>query len=159
MSNRWGRSENWQIFFSWAPKSLHTVSEAMKLKDSCSLEESYDKTRQCIKKQRHHFANKGLHSQRYGFSSSHVWLWELDSDWALKNWCFWTVVPKKTLEGHLDARRSNQSILREISREYWKDCCWSWSSNTLTTWCEKLKRPWCWEKSRAAEEDDRGWDG
>ena len=60
---------------------------------------SYDQPRQHIKKQRHYFANKGLSSQSYGFSSSHVWMWELDykESWALKNWCFWTVVLEKTL--------------------------------------------------------------
>jgi len=58
-----------------------------------------------IKKQRHHFADKGLYSQSYGFSSSHVWIWELDrkEGWVLKNWCFWTVALEKTLENHLDS--------------------------------------------------------
>ena len=57
-------------------------------------------SRQHIKKQRHYFANKGPSSQGYGFSSSHVWMWKLDykESWALKNWCFWTVVLEKTLE-------------------------------------------------------------
>ena len=57
-----------------------------------------------IKKQRHYFANEGLFSQSYGFSSSHVQMWELDykESWALKNWCFWTVVLEKTLESPLD---------------------------------------------------------
>ena len=55
-------------------------------------------------KQRHYFANKGPSSQGYGFSSGHVWMWELDykESWALKNWCFWTVVLEKTLESPLD---------------------------------------------------------
>ena len=61
------------------------------------------------------------------------------------------------------ARRSNQSILKEINPEYhWKDWCWSWSSNTLATWCEELthlKRPWCWKRLKAGEGDNRGWDG
>ena len=67
---------------------------------------SYDQPRQHIKKQRHYFVNKGLSSQSYGFSSSHVWMWELDykESWALKNWCFWTVVLEKTLEGLLDSK-------------------------------------------------------
>ena len=65
---------------------------------------SYDQPTQYIKKQRHYFANKGPSGQGYGFSSSHVWLWELDykESWAPKNWCFWTVVFKKTLESPLD---------------------------------------------------------
>ena len=58
-----------------------------KLKDACSLKESYDKPRQCNEKQRHHFADSGPYSQSYGFSNSHVWMWKLDHKevWALKN--------------------------------------------------------------------------
>ena len=68
--------------------------------------ESYDQPRQHIKKQRHYFANKGPTSQGYGFSSSHVWMWEFDYkvSWAPKNWCFWTVVLEKTLECPLDCK-------------------------------------------------------
>ena len=64
---------------------------------------SYDQPRQHIKKQRHYFANKSPSSQSYGSSSGHVWMWELDYKeiWALKNWCFWTVVLEKTLESPL----------------------------------------------------------
>ena len=67
---------------------------------------SYDQPRQHIKKQRHHFANKGPSSQSYGFSSSHTWIWELDhkEGWAMKNWCFWTAVLEKTLESPLDCK-------------------------------------------------------
>ena len=66
--------------------------------------ESYDQPRQHIKKQRHYFANKNPSRQGYGFSSGHVWMWELDGEesWVLKNWCFWTVVLEKTLESPLD---------------------------------------------------------
>ena len=60
------------FLFSWAPVSLWMVTATTKLKDACSLKENYDKPRQCTEKQRHHFANKGLYSQSYGFSSSHV---------------------------------------------------------------------------------------
>ena len=68
---------------------------------------SYDKHRQHIKKQRHDFANKGPSSQGYGFSSSYVWMWELDHKWgwAPKNWCFQTVVLEKTLESALDCKK------------------------------------------------------
>ena len=70
-----------------------------------------------IKKQRHYFANEGPSSQGYGFSSGHVWMWVLDCEesWALKNWCFWTVVLEKTLRVPWTTRRSSQSILKEIS--------------------------------------------
>ena len=59
-----------------------------------------------LKKQRHYFVNKGLSSQGYGFSSSHVWMWELGykESWAQKNWYFWTVVFEKTLDGSLDCK-------------------------------------------------------
>ena len=67
---------------------------------------SYDKPKQHIKKQRHYFADKGLYIQSYGFSSSHVWIWELDLKeiWVPKNWCFWTMVLEKTLESPLDCK-------------------------------------------------------
>ena len=83
---------------------------------------SYDKRRQHISifKSRHHFANKVQSSQSYGFSSSHVWMWELyhKEGWVPKKWCFWTVVLEKTLKGPLVARRLNQSILKELNSEY-----------------------------------------
>ena len=71
-------------------------------------------SRQCFKKQRCHFANKGLYCQSYGFFSNHLRMWECGhkKGWVLKNWCFQTVVLEKA------ARRSNQSILKEINPEY-----------------------------------------
>ena len=74
--------------------------------------ESCDQPRQHIEKQRHYFANKGPYSQGYGFSSGHVWMWELDykKSWVPKNWCFWTVVLEKTLESPLDCKEM-QSVL------------------------------------------------
>ena len=77
-----------------------------KIKTLAPWKESYDKPRQCIKRQRHHFVNKGLYSRSYGFSSSCVLMWELDlkEGWAPKNWCFWTVVLEKTLESPLDCK-------------------------------------------------------
>ena len=73
------------------------------------------------------------------FSSSHIWMWGLDykESWVPKNWYFWTLV-WRLLRVPWIARRSNQSILKEISPEYWKDWCWSWNSNPLATWCEEL---------------------
>ena len=103
MGEQW---KQWQTLFFGAPKSLQMVTAAMKLKDACSLEEKLWPTRQHIKKQRHYFANKGSSGQSYGFSSSHVWMWELDykESWVPKNWCFWTVVLEKTLESPLDCK-------------------------------------------------------
>ena len=78
----------------------------MKLRHLTPLKKSYDQPRQHIKKQRHYFVYKGLSSQGYGFSCSHVWVWRLDykESWALKNWCFWTVVLEKTHKSPLDCK-------------------------------------------------------
>ena len=94
MGKQW---KQWQTLFSWAPESLQMVTAAMI---------SYDQSRWHIKKQRHYFPNKGLYSQGYGFSSGHVWMWELDykESWAPRNWCFWTVMLEKTLESSLDCK-------------------------------------------------------
>ena len=120
-----------------------------------------------IKKQRHCFAKKGPSGQGYGFSSSHVWRWELyyKENWAPKYCFFWTVVLEKTLESPLDYKeiqpvnpKGNLSWIF-IGRTGF----WSWNSNTLATWCEELthwKRPWCWERLKVGGEgNDRGWDG
>ena len=82
------------------------VTAAMKLKDTCSLEEKICQPRHHFKKQRHCFADKGLYSQSYVFSSSHVWMGELypKEGWTLKLWCFWTMVLEKTLESPLDSK-------------------------------------------------------
>ena len=105
--------------------------------------------RQCIKKQSDYFANKGLSSQTYGFSSSNVWMWELDNKkgWVLKNWCLWSVVLEKTWESlGLQGDQTSQSWRKLTLNIHWKGWCWSWSSNTLATWCKEpthWKRPWC----------------
>ena len=75
-----------------------------------------------IKNQRHYFANKGPSSQSYGFSNSHVWMWQLDykENWVPKNWCCWigSVGENSWKSLGLTAKRSNQWILKEISPEY-----------------------------------------
>ena len=96
MGKQW---KEWETLFSWAPKSLQMVTVAMKWKDICSLEEKLWTT-----KQRHYFTNKGPSSQSYGFSSSHVWMWDYKENWGPKNWCFWTVVLEKTLDSPLDCK-------------------------------------------------------
>ena len=127
MGKQW---KQWQTLFWGAPKSLQMGTAAMKLKDACTLEEKLW-PRQHIKKQRHYFANKGPSSQNYGFSSSHVWMWELDykESWAPKNWCFWAVV-LKTLESPLDCKeiqpvhpKENQSsvFIGRTDVLVWKD--------------------------------------
>ena len=102
----WKQWKQWQILFFGVPVSIQMVTAAMKLKDTCSLEEKLWKPRQHIKKQRHYFADKGPSNLSCGFSSSHVWMWELEykESWALKNWHFWTVVLEKTLESPWDCK-------------------------------------------------------
>ena len=77
----------------------------MKFKNACSLEKNMTNL-DSILKSRHHFSDKDPHSQNYGFSSSHIWMWGLDhkESWAPKNWCFSTVVLEKTLESSLDSK-------------------------------------------------------
>ena len=101
MGKQW---KQWQTLHWGTPKSLQMVTAAMKLKTLAPWKKGFDQTRQHIKKQRHYFADKGPSCQSYGFSSSHVWMWESDckESWALKNLCFWTILLKKTLESPLD---------------------------------------------------------
>ena len=116
MGEQW---KQWETLFWGAPKSLQMVTAAMKLKDA-PWKKSYDKSRQCVKQQRHYFADKGPSSQSYGFSSSPVWMWV----WTIKKaegqridafelWCW-----RRLLRVPWTSRRSNQLILKEISPEY-----------------------------------------
>ena len=111
--------KQWQTLFSWAPKSLQMVTAAMKLKDNWSLEEKLWQTFTAFWKQRCHFADKGPYSQTYGFSSSQVWMWELDNKegWVPKLWCFWKCW-RRVLRVPYMARKSNLSIMMEMNPEY-----------------------------------------
>ena len=131
------------------------------IKTLAPWKKSYDKPRQHVKKQRHHFADKGPCSQSYGFSSHHVWVWGLDykERWAPENWRFWTVVLEKTLESPLTARRSN---LKEVNPEYSLEGLMLKLQyfGHLMWRAGSLKRPWRWERLKAGGEgDDNGWDG
>ena len=80
----------------------------------------------------------------------------------LKNWCFWTVLLETTLESPMHSKETKSVNLKATLNIHWKDWCWSWSSNTLATWCKEPthgKRPWCWEGLRAREGGNRGWNG
>jgi len=103
---------------------------------------AHDQPRQLIKKQRHYFANKGPSGQSCGFSSSHTWMWKLDrkESWAPKNWCFWIDALwcwRRLLRVPWTARRSNQSILKEISPEYSLEGLML-KLQYFATWCEEL---------------------
>ena len=101
--------KQWQTLILGAPKSLQMVTAAMKLKMLALWRESYDQPRHFIKKQRHHFANKGPSSKSYDFSIAFLWQLDYKESWVPKNWCFWTVVLEKTLESPLDCKE-NQPV-------------------------------------------------
>ena len=116
--------------------------------------ESCDQPTQCIKKQRHHFANKSLHSQSYGFSNSQVGMWELDhkEGWVLKNWCFQTMVLKKTLESLLDFKEIKQ--VNPKGTQHWIFT----RRNDAEAEAPILWSP-DWRLKAKGEEGGRGWDG
>ena len=131
------------------------------------LKESDDKPRQGMKKQRHHLANKGPYSHSCGFSSSQVWMWELDykESWAPKNWCFWTVVLEKTLASPLDCKeiqpvhpKGNQSwifIGRTDAKApiLWPPDVKSWPIRKDPD----AGKDWRWEEKGKTEDEMVGW--
>ena len=137
---------------------------------------SYDKAGQRIKKQRHHFADKGPYSQSYGFSSSHVRVWELyhKEGCTLKNWCFRIVVLEKTVESPCTARGGIKPVNSKENPEYSLKGLMLNPEYSLKGLMLKLKLhyfghlmwrpthwkgPWCRERLRArGEGGDRGWD-
>ena len=118
---------------------------------------------------RHHFADKGTYSQSYGFSSSHVWLWELDhkEGWALKNWCFWTVVLEKTLGSPLDFKeiqpvhpRGNQSWIftGRTEAEAEPTVLWPPDAKNWLIWKDPdIGKDWRWEEKGMIEDEIVGW--
>ena len=129
----------------------------------------YDQPRQNIKKQRHYFVNKGPSSQGYGFSSGHVWMWELDCEEgrALKNWCFWSVVLEKTLESPLDCKeiqpvhfKGDQSWI-SIGRtdvEAETPILWPPDAKSWLIWKDPdAWKDWRWNKKGMTEDEMVGW--
>ena len=107
MANRWENNGNSdRVYFLGLQNHHRWWLQPLNQKTFAPWKKGYDKPRQHIKKQRHYDVNNGLSSQSYGFSSGHVWTWELDhkESWALKNGCFWTVVLEKTLESPFDCK-------------------------------------------------------
>ena len=166
MGKQW---KQWLTLFFWAPKPRQMVIAAMKLKDAYSLEGKYDQPRQHIKKQRHYFANKGPSSQGYGFCSGCVWVWELDykEGWALKNWCFWTVVLEKTLESPLDYkeiqpvhRQGNQSwiFIGRTDFEAETPVFWQPDAKNWLIWKDPdAGKDWGQEEKGMTEDEMVGW--
>ena len=129
---------------------------------------SCDQPRQHVKKQRHYFVSKGPSSQGYGFSSSHVWMWELDykESWA-QNWCFWAVVLKKTLESPLDCKeiqpvhpKGNQSwiFIGRTDAKVETPILWPPDAkNGLTEKDPDAGQDWKWEEKGTTEDEMVGW--
>ena len=129
---------------------------------------NYGKTKQCIKKQRYHFANKYPYSQSYGFSNNYIQMWQLDhkEGWGLKNWCFWILMLEKTLQNPLDCKKikpvnpkENQPwiFIGRTEAEAKTPILWPSDVNKEPI---HWKRLWCWERLKSRREGDhRGWDG
>ena len=164
MRKQW---KQWETSFSCAPEITADGDCSHEIKRCLLLGRKVRTNLESMWKSRD-IVHRGPPSQGYGFSSSHVWMWELDYKdiWAsridgFELWCW-----RRLMRVPWTARRSNQSILKDISpgrrSVHWKDGCWSWNSNTLATWWVELthlRRRWCWERLRAGGEgDDRGWD-
>ena len=117
MGKQWEQS---QTLFCWAPKSLQMVTATMKLKMLAPWKKNYNKPRQHFKKQRYYFANKGLYSQTMIFPvvMYRCESWTMKKTWVWKNWCFELWCLRRLLRVPWTAKRSNQSILKEISPEY-----------------------------------------
>ena len=130
---------------------------------------SYDQPRKHFKKQRNYLANKGLSSQSYGFSSGHVWMWELDykKSWKPKNWCFWAVVLEKTLESPLDSKEI-QSVHPKGNQSWLFIGKTDAEAETLILWPPEVKnwliwkdpdagKDWRWEEKGKTEDEMVGW--
>ena len=124
---------------------------------TCQIRVSYQ--------QRHYFVNKGPSSQGYGFSSSYVWMWELEykESWAQKNWCFWTVVLEQTLESPLDYKEIQESVLKEISPGCSLEGLNWIEAETPIFWPPDVKSWLIWKSPDVGKDegrrrrDDRGW--
>ena len=168
MGKQW---KEWETLFLGAPKSLQMVTATMKLWllllgrkamtnlgiNLCILKTLH------VKKQRHYFVDKGQFSQSYGFSSSHVWMWELDhkEGWVLKNWCFWTVVLEKTLESPLNCKKikpvnpkGNQSWIFKEKTDAEAEAAILWPPDVKT---DSLEKTLMMEKIEGRRR--RGWQG
>ena len=161
--------EWWETLFGGLQNHCTWWLQPWNSKTLAPWKKTYDQPRQHIKKQSHYFANKGLSSQSYGFSSSHVWMWEVDyrESWALKNWCFWTVVLEKTLESPLDCKeiqpiytKGNQSwiFIGQTNAEAETPIVWPPDAKNWLIW--KGPNPgkdWRQEEKESTEDEMVGW--
>ena len=171
MGNRWGNKMETMRDFIFLGSKITAAGDCSHEIKRCLLlgKRVMTKLDSIFKKQRHYFANKGPSSQGFGFSSGHVWMWELDykESWAPKNWCFWTVVLEETLESPLDCKKiqpvypkGDQSwvFIGKTDVEVETPILWPPDAKSWLIWKDPEERPW--EKlSAGGEGDNRGWDG
>ena len=170
MGNRWGNNRNCDRFYFLGLQNhcrwwLQPWNEKM----LAPWKKSYDRPTQHIKKQRHYFSIKGPFSQSYGFSRSHIWIWELNykESWAPENWCFWTVVLEKTLESPLDCQEiqpvnptGNQTwiFIGKTDSEAETTIIWpSDAKNWLIGKDPDSGKDWGQEEKEMTEDDMVGW--
>ena len=139
------------------------------IKRRYSLEGKLWPRRQHIEKLRYYLANKGPSSKSYGFSSGHVWMWELDCEesWAPKNWCFWTVVLQKTVESPLDCKEiqpvypkgdQSQVFIGRTDAEAETPILWPPDVKNQLIWKDPdARKDWRWEEKGMTEDEMVGW--
>ena len=170
MGNRWGNSGNIEIiYFGGLQNPCRWWLQPWSEKILAPWKKSCDQLRQHIQKQRHYFANKGLSSVGYGFSSSHVWMGELDYEesWMPKNWCFWNAVLEKTLESPLDWREikpvhpkwnspeySLKGLMLKLKLQHFGHLMWRTNLLEKTLIAGK---DWRWEEKGMTEDEMVGW--
>ena len=170
MANRWGNNANSDRLFFLGLQNHCRGDCSHEIKRHLLLggKKGYNKPRQHIKKQIHYFVNKSLSSQGYGFSSSHIWMWELDykESWVPKNWCFWTVVLKKTVESPLDCKeiqpvhpKGSQSWLftGRMDAEAEIPILWLPDENWSIGKDPNAGKDWRWEEKGMTEDKMVGW--
>ena len=153
MANIWENNGNSErLYFGGLQNHCRWWLQSWNWKTLAAWKKSYDQPRKHIKKQKHYFTSKGPSSQSYGFSSSHAWMWKLDykESWALKNWCFWTVVLAKNLESPMDCKeiqpvhpKGNQSWIFIGSSEA--------EAETLILWPPDRKNWFIWKDPDAGK--------
>ena len=158
-----------QTLFLGTPKSLQMATAAIKLKHTWSFEEKLWQSRQCIKKQKYHFADKGPYSQSYGFSNSHVQMWEFvhKEGWTPKKWCFQIMMLKNTLESPLDCKEvqpvhpeGNQSwvFIGRTDVEAETPILWPPDAKSWFIWKDPdAGKDWGQEENGTAEDEMAGW--
>ena len=166
MEKQW---KQWLTLFLGGSKITADGDGSHEIKTLTPWKESYDQPRQHIKKQRHHFINKAPSSQGYGFSSSQIWMWELDykeaERWridAFEMWCW-----RKLLRVPWTARRSNQTVLKEISPESSLErtdaevetpILWPPDAKNWLIWKDPdAGKDWRWEEKGTTEDEMVGW--